>query len=54
MGIKGLLPLLKPVQRKLHIKEYAGEKVAVDGHCWLHRGSFGCASELARGVPSES
>ncbi|KAI7892724.1 PIN domain-like protein [Mucor mucedo] len=54
MGIKGLIPLLKPIQKDIHIKEYAGQTVAVDGHCWLHRGSFGCASLLARGVPTKA
>lgn len=47
MGIKGLLPLLDPIATDVHIQAYAGRKVAVDGHCWLHRGAFGCAFELA-------
>lgn len=54
MGIKGLIPLLKPIQKDIHISEYAGQPVAVDGHCWLHRGAFGCASELARGAPTQT
>lgn len=54
MGIKGLIPLLKPIQKEVKISEYAGQRVAVDGHCWLHRGAFGCASELARGVQTDT
>jgi exonuclease-1 len=37
MGIPGLLPLLKPITRDKHIKEYSGMRAAVDGLCWLHR-----------------
>ncbi|ORX57023.1 PIN domain-like protein [Hesseltinella vesiculosa] len=49
MGISGFLPLLKPIEQKVHIKEYAGKKVAIDGNVWLHRGAFACARELALG-----
>jgi len=28
-------------------------KVAVDGHCWLHRGAFACGQELAQGVSTK-
>jgi exonuclease-1 len=41
MGIKGLIPLLDPITQEMHIREYAGKTVAVDGNCWLHRGALG-------------
>ncbi|CAO3609604.1 unnamed protein product [Cunninghamella echinulata] len=49
MGISGLLSLTKSIQKAVHIKEYSGKRVAVDGNVWLHRGAFGCAKELALG-----
>lgn len=54
MGIQGLIPLLKSIQKPVEISEYSGQPVAVDGHCWLHRGAFSCASELARGVETNA
>lgn len=50
MGISGLLPLLKPIQRRRHLSEFAGQTVAVDAYVWLHRGAYACATELANGV----
>ncbi|KAG0739430.1 hypothetical protein G6F16_007501 [Rhizopus arrhizus] len=52
MGITGLLPLLAPITKPIHIQEYAGKIVAIDGHCWLHKGSFSCALELALNQPT--
>lgn len=46
MGIQGLLPLLDPVLEDVHIRQYSGKKVAIDGRTWLYRGAFGCAFEL--------
>ncbi|KAI8056530.1 PIN domain-like protein [Gilbertella persicaria] len=53
MGISGLLHLLKPITRKIHIKEYAGQTVAIDGHVLLHRGAFGVASKLANNLTTD-
>ncbi|GAA5816621.1 hypothetical protein MFLAVUS_010151 [Mucor flavus] len=50
MGIQGLIPLLKSVQKPVKISEYAGLPVAVDGYCWLRKGAYGCSSELGRGI----
>jgi exonuclease-1 len=47
MGIKDLLPLLDPIANEMHIRDYAGKTVAVDGHSWLYCGAFDCAFELA-------
>eukprot|EP00466_Bigelowiella_natans_P003631 jgi/Bigna1/87753/estExt_fgenesh1_pg.C_230201 len=52
MGINGLLPLLKPVSERIHIKRFKGETVAVDASCWLHRGAYVCATELCLGIPT--
>jgi exonuclease-1 len=52
MGIAGLLPNLRSVQRAAHVREYSGKVVAVDGYCWLHRGAFSCSRELCEGRPT--
>ena len=49
MGIQGLWPLLKDHTKSRHIKEYAGQRVAVDGYVWLHKAAFGCCVDLALG-----
>ncbi|GAA5993374.1 hypothetical protein JCM5350_002154 [Sporobolomyces pararoseus] len=52
MGISGLLPLLKEITVQKHVKEWKGKTLAVDAYIWLHRGAFGCAQELATGIPT--
>ncbi|KAL2163414.1 hypothetical protein VTH06DRAFT_5471 [Thermothelomyces fergusii] len=52
MGISGLLPLLKSIQRPTELRKYAGETLGVDGYGWLHRGAVACAIELAQGKPT--
>ena len=49
MGIAGLLPLLKPIQVRKNLSEYSGQTIAVDAYVWLHKGAYGCATELATG-----
>jgi exonuclease-1 len=49
MGISGLLPLLKSIQKPVHLSEYAGQTLAIDGYCWLHKAAYGCAMDLAMG-----
>ncbi|EPS40312.1 hypothetical protein H072_5871 [Dactylellina haptotyla CBS 200.50] len=49
MGINGLLPFLKSIQRPTHIKNWKGKIVAVDAYGWLHRGTISCAIDLALG-----
>ncbi|KAH8553521.1 PIN domain-like protein [Umbelopsis sp. PMI_123] len=53
MGISGLIPILKSIHAKVHIREYSGQSIAVDGYVWLHRGVFSCAMELAMGKPTD-
>ncbi|EFX03726.1 exodeoxyribonuclease 1 [Grosmannia clavigera kw1407] len=52
MGISGLLPLLKSIQRPTELKKFSGETFAVDAYGWLHRGAISCAMELAQGKPT--
>lgn len=52
MGIAGLLPLLKSVQKPTHLSQLAGKTIAVDVYVWLHRGAYACAMELVTGVPT--
>lgn len=49
MGIQGLLPLLKPISKTVHVRELKGCRVAVDAYVWLHRGAYACAAELCQG-----
>ena len=53
MGIKGLLPQLRSVTVKTHLREFAGLRVAIDGYCWLHHGTACCARELCEGEPTD-
>ncbi|GAA5804075.1 hypothetical protein HPULCUR_009561 [Helicostylum pulchrum] len=48
------MPLLQSTKKPVDISNYAGQVVAVDGYCWLYRGAFSCASELARGIESNA
>lgn len=52
MGIQGLLQTLKNIQRRRHISEYKGQRVAIDGYCWLHQGLYMCSYEAGVGVMS--
>ncbi|KAG2748878.1 PIN domain-like protein [Suillus brevipes Sb2] len=52
MGISGLLPLLRSIQRHRHLSDFAGQTLAVDAYVWLHRGVYACATEIATGKPS--
>lgn len=52
MGISGLLPLLKSIQKSAHIKSFAGQTVAIDAYGWLHRGTIACAVDLALERPT--
>ncbi|KOS15099.1 exo1-exonuclease which interacts with msh2p [Malassezia pachydermatis] len=52
MGIAGLLPLLKDIQRDSHVEAYRGKTLGIDAYVWLHRGAYACATELALGKPT--
>lgn len=53
MGIQGLLPLLKDIQEPIHLRDFAGKSVGVDGYVWLHKGAYGCAFELCMNIPTK-
>eukprot|EP00892_Ulva_mutabilis_P007615 jgi/Ulvmu1/5225/UM022_0018.1 len=53
MGISGLLPLLKDITHKAHIKQFQGKRAAVDGYVWLYKGSYCCPEELCEGRPTD-
>ncbi|KAI8901579.1 PIN domain-like protein [Globomyces pollinis-pini] len=53
MGISGLLPVLKPIQRQIHLSALSGLVVGVDAYVWLHRGAFGCALDLLNDIPTK-
>ncbi|XP_077870318.1 exonuclease 1-like [Saccoglossus kowalevskii] len=53
MGIQGLLPLMKDATEPANISKYAGYTVAVDTYCWLHKGAFACAMQLAKGEKTD-
>jgi exonuclease-1 len=54
MGISGLLPFLKAASRPANVKDFVGTTIAVDVYCWLHKGAYGCAEQLARGQPTDA
>eukprot|EP00795_Rhopilema_esculentum_P002808 gene2808-1034_t len=49
MGIQGLLPLLRDIERKTSVSEFHGKTVGIDGYCWLHKGVYGCAKDIVEG-----
>lgn len=53
MGISGLLPVLKDITHKTHIREFAGKTAAIDGYVWLYKGAYCCPQELCEGVPTD-
>lgn len=53
MGISGLLPFLKDASTSVNIKQFEGSTVAVDTYCWIYRGAFSCAEQLALGQPAD-
>jgi exonuclease-1 len=46
MGIQGLLPFLKSIQRPINVSSFSGQTAAVDAYCWLHKGAYTCAQQL--------
>ncbi|OHT12550.1 XPG I-region family protein [Tritrichomonas foetus] len=53
MGIKNLLPELRGCTDHVHISQFRGKKVAVDGFTWLHRSVFACSKELFHNPATE-
>jgi exonuclease-1 len=53
MGISGLLPFLKDATEAVNIKQFAGSTVAIDTYCWIYKGAFSCAEQLALGQETD-
>ncbi|KAM5380429.1 hypothetical protein ACJA88_004758 [Fusarium oxysporum] len=53
MGVSGLLPLLKSIQKPTQLKKYDGQVLGVDAYGWLHRAAYCCALELGQGKPTQ-
>jgi len=49
MGIQGLLPNLRDIQKNVHVKKYKGQTVAIDGYVWLHKGVYACSRQICLG-----
>ncbi|KAL0244942.1 hypothetical protein GEMRC1_009022 [Eukaryota sp. GEM-RC1] len=52
MGIKGLLPVLKPAFQRKHLSEYSQKCIAIDGFGLLHRAVYTCPKELCLQQPT--
>eukprot|EP00762_Andalucia_godoyi_P004994 ANDGO_01484.mRNA.1 Exonuclease 1 len=52
MGVTGLLKVLSPITDFTKISEFKGKRIAIDGYSWLHKGSYGCALELCKNIPT--
>ena len=53
MGIKGLWKEVQPVCTPSHISQFKGQKVAIDGYCWLHRAAIASVIPLCTGEPCD-
>jgi 5'-3' exonuclease len=53
MGIKGLWKELAPICSAGHVSQFKGQRVAVDGYCWLHRAAIASTIALCTGQPCE-
>jgi exonuclease-1 len=49
MGIQGLLPVLRPYMRAVHVSKFSGKRIAADGYSWLHKGVYSCSGLVATG-----
>ncbi|XRB13700.1 exonuclease 1 [Pseudoscourfieldia marina] len=49
MGIAGLHKAITPHVKVTHVRELAGQRVAVDTSAWLHKSVFTCALDLGLG-----
>lgn len=47
MGVANLLRELRSIMKNGHVSDLKGLRVAIDGHCWLHRAAYNCSRDLA-------
>ena len=52
MGITGLLPIIKPTLKKIHIKKFKDKKIGIDGYAWLYQILNSVAEELYLNTPT--
>lgn len=53
MGVTSLLQELKSIISLKSIKDLSKDlKIAIDGHCWLHRGCYSCAKDVVKNMPT--
>lgn len=52
MGITGLLPLLRPITKTVHIGKYEDQTIVIDGYSWIHKGIYGSSLDLLEGKPN--
>jgi len=48
-----LLPFLKPLTRRRHLREFKGKTIGVDAMCWMHKGAYACSQELVVGKDTD-
>jgi exonuclease 1 len=53
MGIQGLLPVLKDITNRTHVRHFAGKRAAIDGYGWLYKGAYSCSKELCENIPTD-
>ena len=53
MGVKNLLQVLKSSTKKVHLRDYAGKRLGIDGMCWIHRGLCSCSKEILMGIKTD-
>ncbi|KAH0795537.1 XPG I-region family protein [Histomonas meleagridis] len=46
MGIKALLPFLEKVTHSVHMSQFSGMTLAVDGFTWMYKAAYSCSEEL--------
>lgn len=44
-----MLPLLKPITKKTHLRDFSGKTVAIDGYSWIHKGVYGSGLAIFEG-----
>ncbi|KAL1523901.1 hypothetical protein AB1Y20_018820 [Prymnesium parvum] len=49
-AVHGLLPFLDGAAVPVHVSTFAGQRCAIDGYAWLHRGAKACALEMVKGM----
>lgn len=46
MGVTNLLRELRSIMKNGHLSDLRGLRVAIDGHCWLHRAAYNCSRDI--------